>query len=405
MLQMTKSLTSKFFAANRKRLRLEFPELDLIIIRANGLQQKTTTENYPFRQDSYFYYLTGINEPNIYLVMDKKREYLLVPELSHGKIMFDGDIDRGQITTVSGITELVSVKAGWRDLTERLKQVKKVGIIKPAPTYIDHYGMYSASSRRHLISQLKNRNSKVELINITESLASARRVKQPEELAILQNAITITLDTLKVVEKRFLAGDYKNEFDVELDLIKHYRALGAQKHGFDPIVAGGAKATQLHAMDNSADLQKGAALLVDTGADFDHYCADITRAWHPNPTKRYREVYDAVQTVQTYAMSLLKPGVIPMKYEQQVETFMGEQLLKLKLINDNNRENVRRYFPSLTSHFLGLDVHDAGSFEEPLQPGVVLTVEPGIYIPEEGIGVRIEDDVLITQTGIKNLSA
>ena len=122
------------------------------------------------------------------------------------------------------------------------------------------------------------------------------------------------------------------------------------------------------------------------------------------PSRRQRAVYEAVLAVQEYGFSLLKPGVIFREFEEQIVAFMGEKLRELGLIKTITDENVRKYFPHATSHYLGLNTHDVGDYDRPLEPGVVMTVEPGIYIPEEGIGIRIEDDVLITESGIKNLT-
>src|SRR5207249_1904686 len=144
---------------------------------------------------------------------------------------------------------------------------------------------------------------------------------------------------------------------------------------------------------------------VDIGAEVEHYASDITRTHSiGTPSRRQRAVHEAVLEVQKYGFSLLRPGVLMREYEESIEHFMGEKLRELGLIKTITHENVRTFYPHATSHFLGLNVHDIGDYDRPLEPGVVLTVEPGIYIAEEGIGIRIEDDVLITETGIKVLS-
>jgi len=148
-------------------------------------------------------------------------------------------------------------------------------------------------------------------------------------------------------------------------------------------------------------------LLMDVGAQYQYYAADLTRtvALASQPSKRQQQVYNAVAEAQDYAYSLLKPGVSLHEYEGQMEEFTGEKLRELGLIKTIKHESVRKYFPHSTSHFLGLDVHDSGDYDLPLEPGVVMTVEPGIYIPEEVIGVRIEDNILITADGNQNLSS
>jgi Xaa-Pro aminopeptidase len=161
----------------------------------------------------------------------------------------------------------------------------------------------------------------------------------------------------------------------------------------------------MHHTNNDGALTKGDFVVIDVGAEWNHYSADITRTvCLGEPTRRQETVYNAVDAVQKFAFSLIKPGLNFREYEMKIAEFMGEKLRELGLIKTISDENVRKYFPHATSHFLGLDTHDAGDYERPLEAGAVITVEPGIYIPEEGIGVRIEDDVLVTSAGIEILS-
>jgi Xaa-Pro aminopeptidase len=160
-------------------------------------------------------------------------------------------------------------------------------------------------------------------------------------------------------------------------------------------------------MANDSPMNSGDLIVLDIGAEFDHFCADISRTYSigGRPTKRQEAVYAEVADIHAYACTLLKPGVLIREYEKQIETYMGEKLRQLGLIQGDERDDIRKYYPHACSHHLGLDPHDASDYDQPLEPGMVLTVEPGIYIPEEGIGVRIEDDVLITKSGIKMLTA
>jgi Xaa-Pro aminopeptidase len=162
----------------------------------------------------------------------------------------------------------------------------------------------------------------------------------------------------------------------------------------------------LHNTANSAPINKNELVVLDVGASFRGYAADITRVYASSaPSTRQKEVFEAVKAAQAYAISLLGPGVRLKAYEAKVVKFIGEQLKDLGLVNNLKESSVREYFPHATSHFMGLNVHDVGNYQQPLKPGTVLTVEPGIYIKGEGIGVRIEDDVLITNNGVKVLSS
>jgi Xaa-Pro aminopeptidase len=162
----------------------------------------------------------------------------------------------------------------------------------------------------------------------------------------------------------------------------------------------------LHNVVNTGALAADELVLVDVGAQVEQYAADITRTYSLNasPSRRQQAVHAAVLEVQAFAFGLLRPGILLKDYEQQIEHYMGEKLRELGLIKTITHDEVRHFYPHATSHFLGLNVHDVGDYERTLEPGMVLTVEPGIYIQQEGIGIRIEDDVLITEKGIKILS-
>ena len=397
---------SEFFAGNRERLRQLFTGTAPIVITANGLLQQATSEPYRFRQDGSFWYLTGIDEPDIVLVMDKGREYLIVPGREASREAFDGAIQFEELTRRSGITDVLKEKDGWKQLESRIKRVQHVATLAANPPYLEGLGMYSNPARAALINRLKQMNDAVELLDLRQHVSRMRMIKQPIELAAIQSAIDLTIETLKDVTRPATLAKYAYEYEVEADISRGFRRRGGDGHAFWPIVAGGPRACVLHNMNNNAPLVSDELLTIDVGAAASHYCADITRtvALSDRISRRQQSVHEAVQAAQDHAYSLLKPGVLITDYEKQMEQFMGEKLRELGLIKSIDHEQVRHYFPHATSHFLGIDVHDSGDYEHPLAPGVVLTVEPGIYIYEEGIGVRIEDDVLITEDGCEILS-
>lgn len=394
-----------FFRGNREKLRTLFTGTAPIVLTANGLLQRSTDSAYPFKQDGNFWYLTGIKDPNILLVMDKGKEYLIVPTLSETRVAFDGALNSDELVKISGIEEILPEKEGWKRLGVRLKKASSVAVLSPSASYIEQLGMYTNPARKKLIRDMKHVNPNLELLDLRQHLQVMRMVKQQQEIAAIQQAINATSTGILTVRKKFEKAGYTNEFEIEQELTSHFFKNGSNGHSFEPIVAGGRKGLTLHPVSNTHTLKKGEQLLLDVGAECEQYAADISRTWQLKPTKRFMAVHQAVQDVQDFAMEHLKPGVLLKTYEQQVHDFMGEKLRELGLINTIDRKNVRKYFPHASSHFLGIDVHDIGDYERPLEPGVVLTVEPGIYMPEEGIGVRIEDDVLITETGTQNLSA
>jgi Xaa-Pro aminopeptidase len=402
---MNNHFTSEFFAANRARLRELFTGTAPIILTANGLLQRGADSTYPFQQDATFWYLTGCDDPDVILILDKDKEYLIVPGREGARATFDGTIDETELIRSTGIATVYDDVNGWKQLASRLRKVKHVATLPASPKYIEHYGMYTNPARRQLIHKMKAENSSLELLDISQHIARMRMVKQPEELVALQQAIDITSDSLKDALRPAKRSKYIYEYEVEAELSKSFRAKGGRGHAFEPIVASGKRACVLHNIANNGPLAADELLICDVGAEYQHYAADITRTVALGmPSRRQESIHAAVLEVQEYAMSLLKPGVLLREYEQLVEQFMGEKLRELGLIKIIDHDSVREYYPHATSHFLGLNVHDVGDYDRPMEPGVVLTIEPGIYVSDEGIGVRIEDDAVITEDGVRILS-
>jgi Xaa-Pro aminopeptidase len=406
---MDESFTADFFAGNRAQLRKLFTGTAPIILTAHGLLQKSGDEFFPFQQDNAFWYLTGVEDPDVILVMDKAKEYLIVPDRDAIIEIFDGVIEKDLIARRSGITEIYGQKEGWKQLKARLKKVKHVATFGANPPYIDFYGMYTNPARRTLIEKMKSINADIELLDIREHVTRMRTIKQPVEIQSIRRAVDITVETFKeIVLPSQLAG-YKYEYEIEAEITRGFRRRGALGHSFTPVVAAGKNTCTMHHVQNNGPVAHNDLLLLDIGASFNHYAADIARTYVPNgkPSKRQQKVYDAVLEAQDYAISLLKPGVRLRDYEKLVETFVGEKLRELGVIKVVNRETVREsgMFPHLTTHHLGLDTHDATDYDEPLKPGMVMVAEPGIYIRDENIGVRIEDDLLVTETGVEVLSS
>lgn len=392
----------EFFVGNRRRLRELFMGTAPIVITANGLLQRNGDAPFLFRQDSNFWYLTGLNIPDAILVMDRAKEYVIIPNLSPIDEIFGSPHDSAAIAARSGL-EVVGEKAGWKQLSARAKKVKHIATLAAPPAYSEHHGFYSNPARARLIERLKAIQPDAELLDLREHLAKMRVVKQPLELAAIKRAIAITMKGLNQAERRL--EKYGHEFEIEADLTRYYRANGASGHAFCPIVAGGKNTCHLHYTENKDSLAGVRHLYIDTGAEVEHYAADITRTYFLKPpTKREQAIYNAVVAVAAFAKDRLKPGLTVRDNEKAVEQYMGEKLRELGLIKSITKENVRKYYTHACSHYLGLDTHDVGDYGQPLAPGMVLTVEPGIYIPEENFGVRIEDDVLITKSGIKVLS-
>ena len=403
MSHMKSNFSSEFFSGNRARLRTLFSGSAPMIFTANGLMQRNSDIPFSFRQDSNFWYLTGLDMPEAMLVIDGDEEYLILPEMSPTDEVFGAPADLEIIKMKSGINDIVYMQEGWPRLAKRLKKVQHAATLTASPAFSKQYGFYTNPARKNLMRKLRNEQPDIELLDLRQHFMKMRMTKQKPELDALKQAIDITTATMKKIEKKL--ATYKYEYEIEADLSHGFRSRGAQGHAFAPIVAGGKNTCHLHYDKNNDSLADVSILYIDTGAEVENYSADITRTYTlKEAAKREKAVIEAVSVVAEYARGNIKPGISIRENEKLVEQFMGEKLRELGLIKTNTHENVRKYYPHACSHYLGLDTHDTGDYDAPLEENMVLTVEPGIYIPEEGIGVRIEDDVLVTKTGIKVLS-
>lgn len=401
---MTQSLDSQFFAGNRRRLRELISGAGPIVIAANGVVQRSGDTTFPFRQDSNFYYLAGINEPGLLLVIDGSSEYLIVPRRVASKEKFDGALDFDGLSGQSGIKDILDEKTGWRKLKAGLARDKRMATLLPSPSYIGgHYGFYTNPARAKLIKKIKRMASELEIIDARKTLAGMRVVKQPAEISAIERAIDITNNGIKNVTRN-LAG-FRYEYEIEASLSASFRASGASGHAFSPIVAAGASACTIHHVENNSPITSSDLVMLDIGAEVNNYAADISRTIIPvRPSERQLVVVNAVQQAQDYIINLIRPGVFMRDLQAESDKFVGQKLIELGLIKRVDDASVRQYYNHAIGHFLGLDTHDVGDYSQPLTENMIVTCEPGIYIADEGIGVRIEDDILLTHDGNRILS-
>ena len=375
-----------------------------IVLSANGLLQQNADNTYPFRQDSSFWYFTGIEEPGAILVMDKDKEYLIIPEKSDYAKIAEGEIDIEGIQRCSGIKAIYWEEDGWKELTTRFKKVRHIATLSPPEGYIKAHGFYTNPSKEHLIKRLKTINPDITFLDIRRHIAKLRCVKQPEEIEAIKQSIDITSKAINNIYKYI--SRYHYEYEIEATITAEFKKQNVT-FAYQPIIASGTNACVLHYSINSSKLKAKDLILIDVGASVSNYASDLTRTFSiaKNPNTRQKDILNSVLAVQQFAEKLLKPGLNLKTYEKDIEEFMGERLRSLGLIKTITHELVRKYYPHSTSHFLGLDPHDVGEYDKPLEANMILTIEPGIYIQEEGIGVRIEDDYLLTVDGNINLSA
>ncbi len=382
------------FSKNRERLSTAKPGF-MMVIAAHSLVQFSADIPYPFRQDSNFWYLCGINEPDLILLINTSSGHakILLPEQNDYQVEWDGENKSGEFTKISGITHFGNIKDLRSELKAAKKKGLKVGYLAPLPEIVEPYGFYANPARRRVEAIIKE--IEPEPTDIRTDIARLRQVKQRPEIALIQRAIDITAAGLEHVKKNL--GSYETEKDIERALSAQFYIHGGDGHSFEPIIASGKNAATIHHKKNDGKIQSDSLLLLDVGAQSEGYAADISRVWSVGtPTKRQREVYDVLMDIQNYALDTVKPGLTIREFQEIVEEYAFKKQEQIHI--EKNR------YPHGISHFLGFDVHDAGDYDMPLADGMVLTVEPGIYLPEEGIGVRIEDDVLITNNSVTILS-
>jgi Xaa-Pro aminopeptidase len=317
-----------------------------------------------YQQERNFYYLTGFDEPNAVLLLDAAsdppQEFMFLPERRSAEERWTGP------------------KLGLGAEAERV-----TGFSKVLPLTDFDSTLKKASERAKAVYGLKD---------VESDIAYLRQVKSATEIALLEKAIQITLKGQQAAARTIAAGVM--EYEVEAALEYEFRRNGAERPGFPSIVGSGPFSTILHYDKSERRMQAGDVVVVDVGAEYAGYSADVTRTYPVSGkfSPRQREIYQVVLSAQKEAIAKIKPGARISELHQAAMSYIRSK-------------GYEKYFIHGTSHHIGLEVHDVGDTARPLEPNMVITVEPGIYIPEEQIGVRIEDDVLVTPTGYRVLSA
>lgn len=368
----------------------------------------------PFRQNNDLYYLTGIDQEETTLLLapqfpeESLREVLFLKETNeHIKVW------EGQKLTRKGGTDLSKIKTvQWTDqfdttLANVLPHVEEVFLYRNEQ---DRSGSPVETGNDKLIGKLKQHFPLHPLKRLAPLLSDLRTSKTPEEVSMIREACKITGAGFDSVAAQLKPGMY--EYEIEAIWSYEFLRRGSRGFAYQPIVASGANSCVLHYLENDQVMQDGDVVLMDIGAEYGNYNADLSRTLPVNGrfTDRQKAVYEAVLRVKNEATKLLVPGGDLKSYQKAVGKLMEAELIDLGLLKkeavasqDEERPLYRKYFMHGTSHHLGLDVHDVPSRYQTFKAGMVFTVEPGIYIPEENIGIRLEDDVVVTEGTPENL--
>lgn len=394
-------MTADFFSQNRSKT-MELLEGGVLVATGYSAMQSSNDAASRFEQEANFWYLTGIERPGWWLIMDGARgkSWLVTPDIDPLHALFDGSLGIDEASAISGVDEVIT-RAKADELLLQTARQHRLAYFIGQPERAEEFDFVLNPAQRDMHEKLARIFVGVQ--NLRPKLAKLRSIKQPIEIKAIESAISITAKALSSIHESLQT--YKYEYEIEAELNKAFRHTGARGHAYDPIVAGGNNACTLHYIDNDAPLKKRTLVLLDVGAQVEHYAADITRTYsYHEPTKRQRDIHTAVQAAHVDIIAMLAPNLSVAEYSEKVDVRMKQALTEVGLLSSSGDERYRRYFPHAISHGLGIDVHDSLGQPKYFEPGMVLTVEPGIYIPEEGIGIRIEDDIVITEKGHRNLS-
>ena len=409
-----KALPPELFSGHRAKLYEHLKPGSIVVLNANDIMPTNADGTMPFVQQTDLFHLSGINQEETILVLfpdfpeEGLREVLFLRETNEEIAIWEGHkYTKEEARHASGIQNVKWLGEFDRVFHQLMTQAQHVYL-----NTNDHLRAKVEVETRdsRFIKYCKDVYPLHEYERLNPLMHQLRAVKDDAEVDMLATACNITKHGFERV-LGFVKPGVK-EYEIEAEYLHEFVRRGSTGFAYTPIIASGANACVLHYIDNDQVCQEGDVLLMDVGAKYGPYNADMTRSIPVSGrfTDRQKAVYNAVLRVQREAMKLLQPGTTIQDYHKEVGKIMTHELIGLGLIDQTDVKNApkgmpayKKYFMHGTSHHLGLDVHDYGNWYAPMQVGNVFTVEPGIYILEEGLGIRLENDVVITNNGINDL--
>ncbi len=403
-------ISNSLFIKNRKKFMAHMKPKSIAVFNSNDIYPVSADSTMPFEQHRDIFYLSGADQEESILILfpdaldQNQREILFVRETNEHIAIWEGEkLTKEKATKVSGIKTIYWVSDFEKVLFDLMTEADTVYF-----NTNEHYRQAVETQTREdrFILKCKKEYPAHNWAKSNPILQEIRGVKEPEEIALMQKACDITEKGFRRLLS-FIKPDVW-EYEIEAELLHEFIRNRSKGFAYTPIIASGYNANVLHYIENNQQCKTGDLILMDVAAEYANYSSDLTRTVPVSGkfTKRQKAVYEAVLKVKKEATNMLVPGTIWAEYHKEVGKVMTSELLGLGLLDkadiqneDKNKPAYKKYFMHGTSHHIGLDTHDYGALKTPMKANMVFTVEPGIYIPDEKMGVRIEDNVVIQETG------
>ena len=404
-------IDNNLFIENRKKLKNRLAKNTLAIFNSNDIMPTNADGTMPFRQNNDFFWLSGVDQEESILVVcadnNEENEILFLKETNDHIAIWEGaKLSKEEALHVSGISTVYWLSEMEEKLNELISNCDGVYLNKN----IHSRSASEVETRDDRFRKMFSEKYNKEILEIAPFMHELRSIKSDVEISLLENACTITEKGVRRILPFIKPGVM--EYEIEAELMHEFLRNRSNGFAYQPIIGSGRDSCVLHYIDNNKECKDGDILLMDFGAEYANYASDLTRTVPVNGrfSVRQKDVYKSVLYVMKEATKMLRPGTKFKEYNSEIGRIMESELIKLGLLDkhdvqkqDPKKPLYRKYFMHGTSHYLGLDVHDVGNFDWPMKEGMVFTCEPGIYILEEELGIRLENDILITADGPKDL--
>lgn len=404
-------IDNQLFIENRKKFNNKLNKNTLAIFNSNDIMPTNADGTMPFRQNNDLFWLSGVDQEESVLVIypdnNEEKEILFLKETNEHIAIWEGaKLSKEEALHVSGISTVYWLSEMEEKLEELINKCDGIYLNKN----IHSRSASEVETRDDRFRKMIYEKYNKEILEVAPIMHELRAIKSETEISLLQHACNITDKGVRRILPFIKPGVM--EYEIEAELMHEFLRNRSAGFAYQPIIGSGRDSCVLHYIDNNKECKDGDILLMDFGAEYANYASDLTRTVPVNGkfSERQKAVYNSVLHVMKEATNMLRPGTMFKEYNAEIGKIMESELIGLGLLNqydvqkqDPKNPLFRKYFMHGTSHYLGLDVHDVGSFDWPMKEGMVFTCEPGIYILEEELGIRLENDILITSNGPDDL--